>query len=264
MSALESINDEIISKILKKDKGGYFSVHSWKVIDFLKEGDNYVGYVTSIEVNYKDDNKDETTTYIAKCNPTKEHSQDLNSIMLLVFKHEIDFLQDIAPKLSTFLVDQSPISVPECLYSSMEKTKEFFITRDLRIDGYKMFNKTNTIDLSNLLLVIHEIAKIHATGYVLIQKNSPEMVIKMYPNLAEGCYTRLTKLGDSIAQAIESHMDLALKLLKNTSEYENVVSWIKSNKVNVLKIMTENLDPQNDKFYTIIHGDCWTNNFLFK
>ena len=266
MDKFKQISDNIVACVMQKDKGKIYSVDSWKVVDFLKEGDNYICFVTSIEVNFKDDdNKDETTSYVVKFNP-KRDSTAWTSSMLFIFKHEIDFLQKIGPDLNEYLLNIKHINIPKCFYSTLEKDEEMFITNDLRNDGYRMFDRKNSYDMSHLLLVIDELAKINATGYLSIRKNSLEGVMTMYPSLAEGTYSNdtLKEFGEMIKQIIESQMDLALKLLENSPEFKNVSSWIKDNRSNVIKIIIEHITNKSDKFYTICHGDCWNNNILFK
>ena len=265
MKPIDLLTNDVILSAIRNDKNCEVELLSWKTKNFTKIGDNYASFVTSIEAEISINGIKDEVYYIAKLNPCRT-SECWNVFNNHAFKQEIEFLTQIKPMLSSFIKSNEKLAFPKCYYSSTEKDKELIITEDLRKKGFKMVSKKSCLDYAHASLVMNELAKFHASGYLLSKKHSVDDIFKMFPILSQNnlLNNSLEEFIEMLRKVIEDQADLSIKLLEFFPGYEKVISWIQINKKNLLNILQNQIKITNSCFDIITHGDCWNNNLLFR
>ncbi|XP_064120747.1 uncharacterized protein LOC135225343 [Macrobrachium nipponense] len=229
------ITEDHVKKALIANKGIQAVLKSWKVADFTKRGDNYACEVTSVEVKYSLNDKEECeVTYVVKLNPHRNFG-DFQEVAPFFFEKEGKFYEELVPALNEALMSagQKPLPFAKCFLVSLEEGKEQLYFEDLRARGFKMFDRRKGMDKYHVALVISELARLHGASYLLTKK-----VLK--GESAGGRYEFITK-------------DL-LDFTPNTKEL--FLSWIERG------VDTGEYKVQDSTAYAM--GDCWNNNLLFR
>lgn len=197
---------------------------------------------------------------IVKLPPTA--STDLT---MLMFGREAHMFNTILPALKVF---QQKLNVseadgfyafPKCYKTHyyVERGEAFIIMEDLRELGYNMENKYKVIGVEQAKLVIKTIARYHATSIALKHKE---------PAL----FAPFKELGDYFKDAFPESM-----LVDMTAA--NVANAMKTLNKPTDGLYREKLEHYRDHIIELmdsvwhaeplqvpIHGDCWSNNFMFK
>ena len=252
---------------LKADKGENVKLESFKVIDFTSKGDNYASFVTSIRVEYKQEGSEEILedSYIAKLNPLRE-SEAWEECTNGFFVHEGEFICKIVPKFNELLnsFNERRLRIPICHHASYDSRKEILILEDLREQGFKMVDRRKGLDFAHIGLVIEELARMHASSQI-VEKRSGEELDTTFPFLAEDLFDENSSVMKVFEAMIVSQFEVSLKMLQEIGNYDTEIELLRKFQRNTTPIyMEQTAKPKCPKFKTIIHGDCWSNNFLFK
>ena len=99
----EPLTESLIWEALRNDKGKNARLVSWKYKDFTKKGDNYACFVTSVDVQYKEEEHEESmeVTYVAKL--AHQIASSFKEMMNEVFQKEGTCFMEIIPKLNEVL-----------------------------------------------------------------------------------------------------------------------------------------------------------------
>ena len=266
MNPFDILDDATVGTVLKNDKGSTVKLVSWKLNNNLVEpGDSVASSITSIEVTYEKDNENVEAFYVAKINPIRD-ALGWSICLTNIFTHEISFFK-ILNEMNTFL-ESDNLHVPKCFYSSLAPGKELMICNDLRQDGYARYNRKIGLSFEHGLLIMKELAKLHASGFLLLNKYSYDTLIEKYPILKEEFFVSnnpdLEIARESVAKFFENYTNITLAVIESFPERKEVANWIKSTKLSIMKIISDNIVNCPDNLRVIAHGDCWNNNLLFK
>ncbi|XP_066990495.1 uncharacterized protein [Macrobrachium rosenbergii] len=258
------ITEECVQEALEEDKGRSAQLLSWKTEDFTKKGDNYMTVVKSLKVKYKIDHTENEKSYVTK---TLGHNtmKAFRDITRMGFHKEAQFYSDIAPALNIQLtkVDQQPLRIPACYYTSLEYKKEVIILEDLRGQGFQMYDRRKEMDVAHITLVLKELARLHASSYLLQSKDEHGNLADVYEFIAVD-WVNLND--DSIkfsTELFEGFIENAVAILNKVGKYKQAIDWLNDLKPNVHKKIEEQLMQKIPQFSVICHGDCWNNNTLF-
>ena len=105
------IRSDDVLNALKADLGEQVKLNSFKIIDFLKLGENFTSLVTSEKVVYSSNGQEGETSYIVKVNPCK--SENFNILVNVLFGKEAQFYFKLLPLLNAELaqVGETPLRV---------------------------------------------------------------------------------------------------------------------------------------------------------
>ncbi|XP_064120750.1 uncharacterized protein LOC135225347 [Macrobrachium nipponense] len=259
------ITEEYVREALKADKGGDASLKSWKVVDFTKPGDNYVGMVTSVAVKYSMYSKEEfEVSYIVKLTAQK-NIDGFSDLTKIFFSKEGKFYQEVLPALNKAitLAGQEQLHLPRCLYVSLEDGKEHIYFEDLRTKGFKMFDRKKGMDQDHVALVMAELARLHSASYLWMRNFQEEATVaKKYEFLVKDWLTFTPSAKKVFLPVFENDIDTGVKMLEKIGGYETAIDWLRSLKPEVADIISVQI--QSTRFNSICHGDCWNNNILFR
>lgn len=233
----------------------------------MEVGDGFTGQIFRVivkeanEAGARDPNS-KSLNLIVKLPPDQK---DYRRIAFRMFEREINMYENILPALKKFqlktLADPSEAYTawPLCHYShyDAERDEAVIIMEDLRELGFKMENKYEVIGLEEAKLIIRTIAKYHATSTAIKHKD---------PVLFEP----MTKLDDVFKDLFpdevmvtmtKANVEKALRTLQKEGDdvYKEKLNWFSENVIEVAKSVWE-----AEPLAVPVHGDSWTNNFMFK
>ncbi|XP_047501428.1 uncharacterized protein LOC125047255 [Penaeus chinensis] len=255
------ITQESVEAALRNDKGSDARLVSFTVQECGKKGDNYATFVDRVNVIYSLLETTHSVSYVVKYNPNRFKA--FEELSYVVFVKEAMFyehlVQDIQSQLNE--IGQKPLRVPQCYYTSLEENREVIFLEDLRPKGFTMFDRKKGMDVAHTKLVLEELARLHAASYLLKVK-TPDLAEK-YPILNMDWLNYADDARETVQERFSDQMDMVRDMLKKVGGYEVAENWLKRNKVRILEILENNIKGV-PPFDVLCHGDCWTNNVLFR
>ena len=259
------ITSNILLEILRKEFGSATLLSSFKVVDFTKPGDNYVCLVTGIICEAIVNGEPHTLSYVAKLNPNYGLA-GFSELCQILFSKEGGFLVDVAPQLNAILegIGEPILSFPICVYSSYEEGKEMLISKDLRVKQFKMAEKFKEMDLDHASLVLKELARLHATGFILKSKLKAKSLCEEFPSFTDKFLEEGHPSAENIKILLVSGIETATEVLQGECGYEKTNEWLQDLRGNAYGIICDKIKEVTYKFETVCHGDTSNSNILFR
>ncbi|KAB7499083.1 hypothetical protein Anas_05089, partial [Armadillidium nasatum] len=263
-NSYELITDEIVRNGLQKDKGKNAELLSWEVKDFTKKGDGYTSNVTSVTVKYRKDETQSIVSYVLKLNPQRPPGP-MSDLMDGIFIREKEILTSVLEAMSKHLerINLSPIRTPRLFASSLEDGKEAILLENLRTQGFQMHDGKKGHDYRHSLLVMEELGRFHASSLLLEESIAPKTFEEAFQNFVEPWFNVNSKSMRVMEAIMVSQAIGSIKYLEALPGYEKCVKWLKANQQNLGRIYIEGFQTSKS-FKVLSHGDCHTNNMLFK
>lgn len=257
------MTDEVIQEALRADKGPDASLVSWKFEDFTMKGDNYTCLVTCLVVQYTLGGKLEEATYVAKMRRNIAMDTFASVIQKLV-KWEGTCLAEIVPCMNKILKElgHRGIGTAKAYHCVYEKDKEVLLLEDLRSRGFRMYDRKRGMDIPHARLVLQELGRLHAAS-ILLEKSLPEQDITKTWSIFQDMWESTGDTKKMLDGMTASQLEGAAMIMEKVPNYEHVVKWINQVKGSAADVFMEN-STSDPTFAVLVHGDCWTNNLLFR
>ncbi|XP_060526944.1 uncharacterized protein LOC132702376 [Cylas formicarius] len=209
------------------------------------KGDNYLGDIYRIEV--ASGNGSEALKIIMKSAQTdREFRRKL--YVREFYLQEARMYEKCLPKLYSLQLHKARVS-PRYYGSCLEHLKETILLEDMREEGFEMRNGTVPMNAHHVELVLKEYAKFHAASMalrVLDTRTFADLTKDFFNVYAHGTDKSLW-----YGSAFEVLVRLAGDKFKKSKQTFFAES-------------EEMFTSLNDENLAILHGDCWSNNMLFK
>jgi Ecdysteroid kinase-like family len=257
VSSVSFVSSEYMKILLQKYfKNSSIRIESIKVQPFGSAGDGYASSMYSIEVNVSGfGDKIKKGFYILKMLPLTdlacEKLGDYNA-----HEKEMEIFEKILPEIKKLLkaVDEDKNLFPKAV--AVDRIRNALIFEDLSVRGFIMEDRTMGLNLEQMKLSISKLARMHAASMVLLEKNS-----ETFKNFKHGMFSReITAFHNFFG----SHLDSLTDEVSQWNGYEKYAEKLG----NMKKVMFEKafkcFDNEPGDLKTLIHGDLWINNLLFK
>ncbi|XP_055603186.1 uncharacterized protein LOC129751612 [Uranotaenia lowii] len=183
-----------------------------------------------------------------------------------LFRNEVEFYNSIMPEFEAFqrrLIGAGDggrmifKAVPRCYLAQ----DDLIMLEDLRVRYFSMPDRLAGLGLAQMKEVMIELAKFHAVS-LAYKRQEPDKFNRLVSSISEGIFSKTN------AEWYKNYYDI---LTKNAIQM--VVQTIpgKTKYLDKLKRFLSNcfgnmveLTGRESKLSVICHGDCWTNNILFK
>lgn len=184
-----------------------------------------------------------------------------------VFEREVTVYNEILPMFQKFQLDkglkpgQGFVSFPKCYFASYDKEKDeaVIIMEDIRKKGFKMLNKYKTIDFTHATAVLETVAQFH--GLSLAMKDQCPGIFEKFKGMKDAMADGL--VNDMMKSMTIASCEKAIGALE--PHEENIKQKLRAFSENIIEIVTTSTNGELSEPYTVInHGDCWTNNMMFK
>ncbi|XP_050296870.1 uncharacterized protein LOC126736524 isoform X2 [Anthonomus grandis grandis] len=178
-----------------------------------------------------------------------------------VYRNECEFYSNIFPEFDQFQKEKEvkePIDhFARCFCTNYEKGEEYIALENLTVQNFILTDKAKPLDEQHLRAVCEIYGKWHALTFSYKDQNKEkyEELIKPIKNI----YTYFAN--DSFFKWLKTLLEVAYNKIKRTDE---------SRAEKIQKVMDNlpeywnNAIEYTGRYSCFIHGDCWSNNFMFK
>ncbi|EDV91300.1 uncharacterized protein LOC6568322 [Drosophila grimshawi] len=222
-------------------------------------GENYASVMTRITVEYIDKNLcQETTTFIVKTtfadkDPAAEFLEQYG-----IYTREMDMYEEVLPKLAIIL--QQDLDDHRKMFAGtvcVDRERDSIMFEDMSLESYTTADRIKQLDLQHTQLVLEKLAKFHAAGALLNEKN-PGIFDKKYDRCFFNSHTR----------AYEPLMKNMLRSLIASIEDDKLLHQRYASKLNgliehIMEYSERAMEVNKEDFVTLCHGDLWTTNTMF-
>ncbi|XP_030762360.1 uncharacterized protein LOC115887156 [Sitophilus oryzae] len=180
------------------------------------------------------------------------------------FEREIDVYTKLVLAFHTLQQEKRlPIfnSIPKCFLSKFTPTEEVIILENLRQLGYTVYKKQTGMDVLHMKLVLKAYAHWHALSFALKDQKKEE-----FQEITETWIKNPMKafVGGVSGKLINASQKQVFEILRNEDKEDLLEKYTrkigKKNFVEILMNLLSNEDAQS----VVLHGDCWSSNFLFQ
>jgi hypothetical protein len=224
------------------------------------KGDGFMGDFYKVSI-IDDDTKKRYDLVIKKA-PTEKIRREEISIDS-AYENEIFFYSEICPAFKKFEEDHGiskPFaSVPEYLFSDGQLGKEIIVLKDITKEGFVLREKDLLLDDNHARLIFKIYGHFHAISFCLKDQKPDEFsrLTKLFLNVWNQFFEK-----GSFLHIIKSQVETAYEAL-DSREHAEIKVKLKKYVDNCKEILYECIN-YNGKYYAILHGDCWSNNMMFK
>ena len=222
--------------------------------------DNYGANVKRIFIEGGNGN----LSIFAKIAPTLEIVRKTSNVPL-AFHNEHLMYTEVLPKFLQLqkqakIPEEDRIKFPKCYGTYLEAPNEVILIEDLKPSGFTMMDRLVSLSDECVTSILRHLAIFHSLSYVLKSKE-PETFDHFRDNLRDvmGAMNEGTFGELDFFNHVETR---SLSLLENP-EHQNVMRNAKVGETTRLVIKMTKFE-HDSRYSAIVHGDCWTNNFLFK
>lgn len=247
----------IIEKVSKEH-----NFNNYKIIDVKTnaKGEGYLGEIFLITI--KNSHGEEKIDIVIKAAFTNDKVRGVIPIDK-VFHNEINFYQNIYPEYLKLekehgLTEAVQI-VPRFLAKSDSQLEEMLVLENLKKSGFDVISKQSLLDKDHVTLIFETYGRLHAYSYVLRDQN-PEKHAKMASSL-HNIYKEL--LQTIFAEGITEIVKILEKVLTPGEDDKIIEKFQSYLGEGCLKLFLESV-TEIDDYCCLIHGDCWSNNMMFK
>lgn len=208
-------------------------------------------------VNVIESTTDKKLNFVCKIT-TFDENRRKNFQSSINFAREAVFYDKIVPAFLKFQQEKNLpktdrfLSHPKCYETLIDHNNEQYaiILDDLRLHGFRMWNKFNPASIENMRLLMRELGKFH--GISLAMKDQRPAEFAEFKNLTD-TFRTFTQ-AKFVHDRFNDSFDLAIKSLKK-EEHKNIVRDVKENFSKYLEYCVNN--ETSDRFGVLSHGDSF-------
>lgn len=228
--------------------------------DGNKKGEGFLGKI--IFVSLRNKKHDQEFHFIVKQAFTNRSVREMHPIRS-VYINEIYFYSQIWPQLNKFQEKIDPKyqfqKLPKCFAAVDEENSEKLLLENLKFHNFEIYDKRKPFNKEHVELIFKEYGKLHAPSFAY-----KSLYPKSYVRLVEGTTNTFSDIGsrDYFQKGnVATHEACLNNLLPGMDDA--VIEKYKHYPKICNKLFFESINCDT-KYTVIIHGDCWSNNMMFK
>lgn len=217
------------------------------------KGDGYVAEIWRVKVQHEDG---EIHLIIKSVNNADNRRDFIKTDIL--FRNEVKFYTRIFPVLDKLQREKQvkrPFEIPKCYATTLKENEETLVLEDLREARFDLCNRKEPLDEAHISLVFKEYGKLHALSFAL-RDQQPEVFKEIAANLTDVFPLFFPNLRDGILAQIQNNVEMLKR--------EGLVEESKLAKKAAEQLDEIYLRSCEPDYSVITHGDCWSNNMMFK
>ncbi|KAF2364272.1 Protein of unknown function DUF227 [Trinorchestia longiramus] len=261
--AVQVLTPTVLQEVLLKDVGSGAKFKSFEIKDFCSKGDNFACYVTSVAVKYILGSKEKCASYVVKLNQFNQ-LETFETFTVKVFEKEGRFHSELIPALNQLrkTIHLPPLKYPSCFYASFKAGNELLLLEDMREKSFRMSAVKHDLDNDHVLLVMEELAHLHASSVVLEEQMGTENFLTTFNFLEEVFTSKL--IPPMLQENITDFVRNGIRAAEKIGGYEELAARLLEVDPSIFECVDTAKKTCNPKFRVANHGDCWTNNMLFR
>lgn len=247
---------ETLKKVTKED------IENFEIIihDANKKGEGFLGDIVFITLKGKRSNK--VFDLVVKQAFTGQTIRD-NHPIREVFINEIYFYTQVWTRFNKFQ-ESIPLKnqfqkLPKYFTSITEDGLEKVVLENLKFQKFEVHDKKIPLDREHFELIFREYGKFHALSFAYKALHPED-----YDSLTKETFDVLLDFinSDGFREAVNVVNKIAMDTLQPGVD-DAVIEKFKSFVDDYVKLFRDAIDV-NVKYSVITHGDCWSNNMMFK
>jgi thiamine kinase-like enzyme len=254
--------DEIrfwLKSVLTEENLDDFSVN---ILGNSEKGDGYAGDIVFVRLISAIAHAAKEYNIVLKCSKRSETLRKITPIKE-AFTNEIYVYNTVLPVFTQFQrkhgIENPFDSVPKYYGRFTDENTEVLVFENLKSAGYSLWNKKNPLTRKHINMVVEEYGKFHAISFAM-QDQQPEKFQELHSDLQDVFKQFMTL--SAFENMFSKGFDEVCDLLKGDLEDETLIIW--KNFRNQLNYIFSEMCQQPDVKKVILHGDCWSNNFMYK
>lgn len=259
------ITNERLNESLTKWFGEDTTFTHWEYVGDTGKGDSYLSELIRIKIYGLNSNKESKHVQCVLKSIPKNVSRRLTFRSNEFFYNEISFYEKVLPELSKFRASKSanePFDkCPKLIFSYVDGVHDVICLEDESIYDYGGAVRQEGIDYDHAKLSFKVLARFHAISFAM-KDQKPDEFERIRKELLETYYHE--RLWDWYSKFWDRLRFIAIDAVEK--EYPNSIYSEKVKEFAVPEIYKKMVDAATNTLDTgvISHGDCWTNNFLYK
>ncbi|CAH0562112.1 unnamed protein product [Brassicogethes aeneus] len=236
-------------------------------------GDNYTASLYRLKLDghkKTNDGFDQwTTSIIYKCLPESAARREAYKSEKL-FRNEVAFYTKVMPLYEKFQKSKENIlsstfqAIPKCYYAR----DNLIVLEDLRLSGYEMADRKVGLNFKQITAVLDELAKFHAVSLAVKMLHPQDFytLLNTRDGISEALFIKENEewYRDYYKHAIQNVLDMASKKLSKLELGTTILNKFANFANDSFFEKMINLVSDTGPLSVLCHGDCWTNNILFK
>lgn len=192
----------------------------------------------------------------------KQQPDTIIEHLVAIYSNETWFYKAVWPSLQKFYMDVSGNIidfVPKC-YGTTDDARNSILMENLRNIGYCLYDKSTPLDVAHFELIFKTYGIFHGISLALKIQNRKEYIRLLTP---------LIKLRTQIFSEGHFLTKLLIDRFKDSQEYfdplteSHIIEKLLEYEKNGINLINETW-TSNGVQGVITHGDCWSNNMMFK
>lgn len=183
------------------------------------------------------------------------------------FEREVAMYNRFLPQLINFqkakgLTNENGFyNFATCYYaiSDIAKNEHMLIMKDLRPDGFALWNKLEPIDFENVRVLMTALGRFHALSFA-IRDQLPELFATFEEY--EDVFISMLDNSPAMQAMFNAGCDQALRMFQKRPEHVEYLQRMKDTWLDVFRAAVNR--DRVGRFSVIGHGDCWTNNMMYR
>ncbi|KAI8423836.1 hypothetical protein MSG28_012846 [Choristoneura fumiferana] len=258
------VTDDLVSKALTDWFKEAMTFTHWKYVGETGKGDSYLSEVIRIKVFGKNKAGDTKHVQVVLKSIPRSVSRRLTFRSHDFFKNEIIFYETVLPALLKF---QSSKNIPDPFlnYAKVfllycDGSNDIVCLEDASLESFGSAVRQEGINLEHCKLTFKVLAKFHALSFAM-KDQEPEEFERISNAITEQYYDE--RIWDWYERIWKRFCSIAIDAVEK--EYPNSIYLEKVKQFAVPDTYKACIKAvQTRKTGVISHGDCWTNNFLYK
>lgn len=247
--------EEILQKYNNDGNLRILSIKLWNLVE--SNGDAFASTMFRVEVFANQNHDLKHGTFIVKMLPASEIAREkLGSGNYDVHEKEMEVFQKILPQLREILRTNSEDEnvFPKAI--AVDRKRGIIVLEDLSLKKFVMADRKIGLDSNHIKLSLKKLAKFHAVSMVLIEEDP-----KALEKFDIGMFSRQTSAFNSF---FCGNMNALTTEVSSWKGYEEYAKKLEAMKTNLLENACKVFDNEPGDIKSLIHGDFWTNNVMFK
>ncbi|KAK3874461.1 hypothetical protein Pcinc_020625 [Petrolisthes cinctipes] len=258
------VEEEQVRLALQEDQGTEAHLESWTSENFTQEGDHYMSCIRRLTTTFTLAGNTHQTSYVVKTKQ-KVFGGCFDDLLDVAFQKECLVYETLVPALNAELREGhlEHIRLPRCYFHSMKEGRQMIIMEDLSRCGFKMATHSLGLDAVHARLVVQELGRLHASS-LLYQATLPNHCLALkYPVLQKDWHNYSERAEDELVVILKSDLVTLAAVAELSGRPKDEVMWLRDLATRTLQVFTRQLATE-PPFAVFCHGDCWTNNALFR
>ncbi|KAJ8957804.1 hypothetical protein NQ314_006479 [Rhamnusium bicolor] len=246
---------DIIKEVVDEDIEKFsISVH-----EANKKGEGYLGQMCFVSLRNRNNGK--TFNLVIK-EAFADEVIRINAPIRNVFLNEINFYTKVWPCFQNFKNKTPSIDfdkIPKCFATISDEGNEKIVLENIKYQNFEIYDKTKAFEREHIEFIFTQYGKFHALSFAY-RAFYPERYSDLSKELTD-IYSEFTER-KPFRDSLEYILDFCSKSLQ-PGEDDEVIQKYKHYVENCIDKFYNSNNYTGD-YSVIIHGDCWSNNMMFK